>query len=145
MFTDSKGLVGLHESHWSLCVCVMCVVCRESIGQYQKALVLAEQEQKDAGMKAEALQGALKQQMKETEQASSRVSQLQKKVAEVGLAQGTAVWGRCRVGSGHCCLGFGVELAQGTAVWGRCRVGSGHCCVGFGVELAQGTAVWGSV
>ena len=91
MFTDSTGLMGLHESHWSLCV--VCVMCRESIGQYQKALVLAEQEQKDAGMRAEALQGALKQQMKETEQASSRVSQLQKKVAEVGSAQDTAVWG----------------------------------------------------
>ena len=100
-------------------LCHVCVMCRESIGQYQKALVLAEQEQKDAGMRAEALQGALKQQMKETEQASSRVSQLQKKVAEVGSAQGTAVWGSaCSVGSGHCCLGFGVVLAQGTAVWG---------------------------
>ena len=69
----------------------MCVLHRESIGQYQKALVLAEQEQKDAGVRAEALQGALKQQMKETEQANSRVTQLQKKVAEVQFS--AQLWG----------------------------------------------------
>lgn len=73
----------------------MCVLRRESIGQYQKALVLAEQEQKDAGVRAEALQGALKQQMKETEQANSRVTQLQKKVAEVQFSAqlcGVCMW-----------------------------------------------------
>ena len=56
---------------------------RENISQYQKALVLAESEKKDAAVKVSRLQEALNRQVKETEKSDVKVSQLLKKMSEV--------------------------------------------------------------
>jgi citron Rho-interacting kinase len=56
---------------------------KENISQYQKALVLAESEKKDAAVKVSRLQEALNRQVKETEKSDVKVSQMLKKMSEL--------------------------------------------------------------